>query len=135
MKLSDWIKKNNLSYSQAANAFGIININPATNVQRYAKGERIPHPKVMFKIFKATKKEVQPNNFYEDIVSNSEWMTLEKAKDQSYSWCEDTGYLLHKDQKKVIIFASHSFDDDGSLTVGNTTVYPRSVVKKIEVLK
>jgi hypothetical protein len=52
-----------------------------------------------------------------------------------YSWCEDTGYLLHKDQKKVIIFASHSFDDDGELTVGNTTVYPRSVVKKIEVLK
>jgi len=43
--------------------------------------------------------------------------------------------LLHKDQKKVIIFASHSFDeDDGSLTVGNTTTYPRSVVKKIEVL-
>jgi hypothetical protein len=38
-------------------------------------------------------------------------------------------------QKKLIIFASHSFDDDGTLTVGNTTVYPRSVVKKIEVLK
>jgi hypothetical protein len=52
-----------------------------------------------------------------------------------YSFCEDTGYLLHKDPKKLIIFASHSFDDDGSLTVGNTTVYPRSVVKKIEVLK
>ena len=62
-------------------------------------------------------------------------MTLDKAKDQVYSFCEDTGYLLHKDPKKVIIFASHSFDDDGSLTVGNTTVYPRSVVKKIEVLK
>ena len=55
---------------------------------------------------------------------------LEKAKDQVYSICEDTGYLLYKDQKKLIIFASHSFDDDGSLTVGNTTVYPRSVVKK-----
>ena len=53
----------------------------------------------------------------------------------TYSWCEDTGYLLYKDQKKVIIFASHSFDDDGELTVGNTTVFPRSVVKKIEVLK
>ena len=52
-----------------------------------------------------------------------------------YSWCEDTGYLLHKDQKKVIIFASHSFDDDGELSVGNTTTYPRSVVKKIEVLE
>ena len=36
-------KKNKLSYSQAANQFGIININP-TNVQRYAKGQRIPHP-------------------------------------------------------------------------------------------
>ena len=72
--------------------------------------------------------------YWQDIVSNPEWLTLSKAKDQVYSWCEDTGYLLHKDQKKVIIFASHSFDD-GELTVGNTTVYPRSVVKKIEVLK
>ena len=73
--------------------------------------------------------------YWQDIVSNPEWLTLAKAKDQVYSWCEDTGYLLHKDQKKGIIFASHSFDDDGELTVGNTTVYPRSVVKKIEVLK
>ncbi len=73
--------------------------------------------------------------YWQDIESNPEWLTLSKAKDQVYSWCEDTGYLLHKDQKKVIIFASHSFDDDGELTVGNTTVYPRSVVKKIEVLK
>ena len=73
--------------------------------------------------------------YWQDIVSNPEWLTLAKAKDQMYSWCEDTGYLLHKDQKKLIIFASHSFEDDGSLTVGNITVYPRSVVKKIEVLK
>jgi len=73
--------------------------------------------------------------YWQDIVSCSEWMTLEKANDQVYSWCEDTGYLLYKDQKRLIIFASHSFDDDGTLTVGNTTVYPRSVVKKIEVLK
>ena len=48
--------------------------------------------------------------YWQDIVSNSEWMTLN-------------------------IFASHSFDDDGELTVGNITVYPRSVVKKIERLK
>ena len=72
--------------------------------------------------------------YWQDIVSNSEWMTLEKAKDQVYSWCEDTGYLLYKDQKKLIIFASYSFDDDGTLTVGNLTTYPRSVVKKIEIL-
>ena len=73
--------------------------------------------------------------YWQDIVSNPEWMTLNKAKDQVYSWCEDTGYLLFKDSRRVIIFASHSFDDDGELTVGNITVYPRGVVKKIERLQ
>ena len=70
-----------------------------------------------------------------DIVSNSEWIALDKSKEQVPLTCYDIGYLLYKDKKKLIIFTSHSFDDDGSLTVGNTTVYPRSVVKKIEVLK
>ena len=73
--------------------------------------------------------------YWQDPTSMSEWMSLNKALEQTYSWCDDIGYLLYKDQKKLIIFASHSFDDDGSLTVGNVTVYPRSVVKKIERLK
>ena len=73
--------------------------------------------------------------YWQDIVSNPEWMTLNKAKDLVFSWCEDTGYLLFKDSRRVIIFASHSFDDDGELTVGNITVYPRGVVKKIEKLQ
>ena len=73
--------------------------------------------------------------YWQDPTSMSEWMSLDKALDQNFSWCDDIGYLLYKDQKKLIIFASHSFDDDGELTVGNITVYPRSVVKKIERLK
>ena len=73
--------------------------------------------------------------YWQDPTSMSEWMSLDKALDQNFSWCDDIGYLLYKDQKKLIIFASHSFDDDGELTVGNTTTYPRSVVKKIERLK
>jgi hypothetical protein len=73
--------------------------------------------------------------YWQDPTSMSEWMSLNKALEQTYSWCDDIGYLLYKDQKKLIIFASHSFDDDGELTVGNITVYPRSVVKKIERLK
>ena len=73
--------------------------------------------------------------YWQDPTSNSEWMSLNKALEQTFSWCDDIGYLLYKDQKKVIIFASHSFDDDGELSVGNTTTYPRSVVKKIEVLE
>ena len=90
------------------------------------------HGGIMKKVNKFPYKRVKI--YWVDIVSNSEWMSLDKAKDQVYSWCEDTGYLLYKDQKRLIIFASHSFDDDGTLTVGNTTTYPRSVVKKIEVL-
>jgi hypothetical protein len=35
MKLSDWMKKNKLSCGQTAQKFGIININPSTNVWRY----------------------------------------------------------------------------------------------------
>ena len=73
--------------------------------------------------------------YWQDPTSMSEWMSLDKALNQNFSWCDDIGYLLYKDQKKLIIFASHSFDDDGELTVGNTTTYPRSVVKKIERLK
>ena len=66
MTLREWITKNKYSYSQTAQKFGIININPATNIQRYAKGERIPHPKVMKKIFDGTRQQVQPNDFYEE---------------------------------------------------------------------
>ena len=73
--------------------------------------------------------------YWQDPTSMSEWMSLDKALNQNFSWCDDIGYLLYKDQKKLIIFASHSFDDDGNLEVGNITVYPRSVVKKIERLK
>ena len=73
--------------------------------------------------------------YWQDPTSMSEWMSLDKALDQNFSWCDDIGYLLYKDQKKLIIFASHSFDDDGNLEVGNITIYPRSVVKKIERLK
>ena len=91
------------------------------------------HGGIMKKVNKFPYKRVRI--YWVDIVSCSEWMTLDKAKDQVYSWCEDLGYLLYKDQKKLVIFASYSFDDDGTLTVGNTTVYPRYVVKKVEVLK
>jgi hypothetical protein len=73
--------------------------------------------------------------YWQDPTSMSEWMSLDKALDQNFSWCDDIGYLLYKDQKKLIIFASHSFDDDGNLEVGNITEDPRSVVKKIERLK
>jgi hypothetical protein len=66
MRLSKWIKQEGLSYSRAASRCNIININPATNLMRYAKAERIPHPKAMKKIVKGTNNKVQPNDFYEE---------------------------------------------------------------------
>ena len=61
-------------------------------------------------------------------------MTLKKQRIKLTVGVKIPGIFYIKIQKKVIIFASHSFDeDDGSLTVGNTTVYQDQVVKKIEV--
>ena len=70
-----------------------------------------------------------------DIVSNPEWVDSEKVKKQSYSKCESIGYLLHKDKDNVIIYPCHSFDEDGEMEIGNYTIFPRCVVKKIEVIK
>ena len=70
-----------------------------------------------------------------DITSSSSWYDdLKDVDDFTYSWCEDIGYLYYKDSKVVKIFTSYSYDGD-KLTIGTITVFPRSVVKKIKVLK
>ena len=70
-----------------------------------------------------------------DIISSPDWTSVEKVKRQTYSKCESIGYLLHKDKDKVFIYPCHSFDEDGEMEIGNYTIFPRCVVKKIEVLK
>jgi hypothetical protein len=67
MKLSDWMKKNKLNCRETAQKFGIININPSTNIFRYRNGERIPRKEEMKKIYLGTDKQVQPNDFYDFI--------------------------------------------------------------------
>ena len=67
MKLSDWMQKNKLNCREAAQKFGIININPSTNIFRYRNGERIPRKGEMKKIYFGTDKQVQPNDFYDFI--------------------------------------------------------------------
>ena len=70
MKLEDYIKKNKLSYSEAASQFKIHNINPSTNMWRYSKGQRIPRYKEMEKIYLGTNKQVEPNDFYDFVKKN-----------------------------------------------------------------
>ena len=72
---------------------------------------------------------------WQDIVTDASWFdSLEDVDKLNFQWCEDIGYLFSKDTKTVKIFTSFNYDGD-KLNIGNVTVYPRSVVKKIEVLK
>ena len=68
------------------------------------------------------------SEFLPDSVSH---IDVEKL---TYAWCEDVGYLFSKDAKMLKIFTSYSYDGD-KLSIGTVTVFPRSIVKKIEVLK
>ena len=72
---------------------------------------------------------------WQDIITDASWFdSLEDVEKLTFQWCEDIGYLFSKDSKMVKIFTSFNYDGD-KLSVGNVTVYPRSVVRKIEVLK
>jgi hypothetical protein len=56
-----------LSCGQTAQKFGIINLNPSTNIWRYKEGQRVPRKGEMKKIYLGTDKQVQPNDFYDFI--------------------------------------------------------------------
>ena len=72
---------------------------------------------------------------WQDIITDASWFdSLEDVEKLNFQWCEDIGYLFSKDTKIVKIFTSFNYDGD-KLSVGNVTAYPRSVVKKIEILK
>ena len=85
MKLSEWIKKNKLSYSQAANQFGIININPCyqcTNAGTPKGQENTTSFSNVDTNTKQTNKQVQPNDFYEEYFGKEK-----KFKYQTSSVC------------------------------------------------
>ena len=72
---------------------------------------------------------------WQDIVTDPSWFdSISDVGKLTYAWCEDVGYLFSKDAKMLKIFTSYSYDGD-KLSIGTVTVFPRSIVKKIEVLK
>ena len=72
---------------------------------------------------------------WQDIITDASWFdSLADVEKLTFQWCEDVGFLFSKDTKTVKIFTSFNYDGD-KLSVGTVTVFPRSVVKKIEVLK
>ncbi len=72
---------------------------------------------------------------WKDIITDPSWFdNISDVEKLTYAWCEDVGYLFSKDAKTLKIFTSYSYDGD-KLSIGTVTVFPRSIVKKIEVLK
>ena len=71
-----------------------------------------------------------------DITQSEEtWMHEDNIENTQLAECVDEGYLYKKDKKHVWTFSGYSFNDDGTLDVSNVNVFPRAVIKKIEVIK
>ena len=50
-----------------------------------------------------------------DWVSNSEWMSISKAKKLEPAKCHSIGRLFNKTKTKIQLFGSWSIDEDGSI--------------------
>jgi len=61
MKLNDYIKRNELSVSDAAALFGVSE----QSVYKYLSNERLPKADIMERILHATSGLVTPNDFYD----------------------------------------------------------------------
>ena len=65
-----------------------------------------------------------------DWVSNSEWVSIPKAKRLEPAECHSVGYLFNKSRKKIQTFGSYSSDEDG-IEVGTIETIPRAWVLEI----
>lgn len=61
MKLAAWRRSAEMTQQQLADALGCF----VTSVARYEAGRRKPDDATMIAIYRLTKGEVQPNDFYE----------------------------------------------------------------------
>tara|TARA_E500000318_G_scaffold82815_1_gene78326 strand:- start:358 stop:627 length:270 start_codon:yes stop_codon:yes gene_type:complete len=69
-----------------------------------------------------------------DLTAYTDWADIHKAIKEEMSVPCFTGYIIYKDQQQTIITSDYDIDKDGSITVGNRTIIPTKVIKKIEVL-
>jgi len=69
-----------------------------------------------------------------DWVSNSEWMSISKAKKLEPAKCHSIGRLFNKTKTKIQLFGSWSIDEDGSIEIGTVETIPNSWVIEIKDL-
>jgi transcriptional regulator with XRE-family HTH domain len=67
MKLTDWIKQNDVTRGAFADKIGVTPM----ALSRYERGERIPEKETMAAIFRETGGDVTPNDFYSDVIAEA----------------------------------------------------------------
>ena len=70
-----------------------------------------------------------------DILSDSGWADDREFNKMKLSFPVNEGWLFNRDRYAIKLFASYDKDDDGTLTFGDRTMIPTSVVKKIQKIQ
>tara|TARA_E500000331_G_scaffold151259_1_gene147192 strand:- start:1297 stop:1593 length:297 start_codon:yes stop_codon:yes gene_type:complete len=68
-----------------------------------------------------------------DWISNSEWMSVDKAKKLEPAKCNAVGRLFNKTKTKIQTFSSWSEDEDG-IEIGSVETIPFSWVLEVKYL-
>ena len=69
-----------------------------------------------------------------DIVSDSSWSSFNEVMKSKLATCITKGHLLSQAKGVTRIFGDYSYNDNKTEieSIGNTTIIPNSVIKKIE---
>lgn len=70
-----------------------------------------------------------------DWVSNSEWVSIDKARKFEPAKCYSVGRQFNKKNKtKIQLFSSWSYDDDGKIEIGTVETIPKSWTITIKLI-
>jgi len=74
--------------------------------------------------------------YWVDIESDSNWRELSSLLKDQLPLCISSGWLIKSDDEIYRIASDFNFNIDGTINeVGNTTIIPTSVVKKVVKLE
>ena len=98
--------------------------------KNFKKNKKISIPK---KIYNEIEKYPMVSVEWFDIVSDSSWSSFEQIKNSTLATCITKGHLLSQSKGITRVFGDFSLADNNIdiESIGNTTIIPNSVIKKI----
>ena len=69
-----------------------------------------------------------------DWVSNSEWMSIDKARKLKPAVCYSVGRQFNKTKTQIQLFGSWSYDEDGKIEIGTVETIPKSWTITIKLI-